>query len=247
MNLQEFFQTYPEIAIAFSGGTDSAYLLYMAKQYAQKTMGIYVSTALQPAFEKEDAVRFCREYQIPLTIVTCDILSIRAVADNPADRCYHCKKALFSEIQKAAAMAGYSYLADGTNASDDASDRPGMRALRELQVLSPLRLCGITKDMLRAESEKLGLFTSDKPAYACLATRIPTGTPLTEENLRRVETAESALSQLGFVDFRVRCLGSAAKIQVKESQFPLALSRRNELLAQLKPLFSDVYLDLTPR
>lgn len=247
MTLQNFFQQYPKIAIAFSGGTDSAYLLYMAKQYARETTAIYVSTAFQPAFEKADAKRFCEEYEIPLTIIEYDIFQNSKIIENPADRCYYCKTALFTQIQKAAAERDFLYLADGTNASDDANDRPGMKALTELQVLSPLRICGITKSALREDSARLGLFTAKKPAYACLATRIPTGTRLTKEALHNVEIAENALADLGFSDFRVRCLADAAKLQIKEDQFTLVLEKRQELLDILKPMFGNVYLDLVAR
>ena len=247
MTLQEFFTNYPQIAVAFSGGADSAYLLYMAKQYAEETLGIYVSTPFQPAFEKQDAVRFCREYDIPLTIVPYDIFQHQNVVDNPADRCYHCKTALFTQILKTAEESGFSCLADGTNASDDSADRPGMRALKELCVLSPLRICGITKSVLRDESEKLGLFTARKPAYACLATRIPTGTPLTRELLCQIETAENALFDMGFSDFRVRRLADAAKLQIPSDQFPLILEKRADLMRILKPVFGNVYLDLEGR
>ncbi len=247
MTLQNFFQQYPKIAIAFSGGTDSAYLLYMAKQYARETTAIYVSTAFQPAFEKADAKRFCKEYEIPLTMIEYDIFQDHKVIENPTDRCYYCKTALFTRIQQAAAKMGFEYLADGTNASDDANDRPGMRALAELHILSPLRLCGITKAMLRDDSAKLHLFTAGKPAYACLATRIPTGAKITPESLQKIEFAESALSALGFSDFRVRCLDDAAKLQVKEEQFALVLEKRNDILNILKPIFQNVYLDLAAR
>lgn len=247
MTLQNFFQQYPKIAIAFSGGTDSAYLLYMARQYAKETAAIYVSTAFQPAFEKADAKRFCDEYEIPLTVIEYDIFQNSKIIENPPNRCYHCKTALFTQIQKAAAEMGFLYLADGTNASDDADDRPGMKALAELQVLSPLRICGITKSALRDDSKRLGLFTAKKPAYACLATRIPAGTRLTAEALHHVETAETALSELGFTDFRVRCLSDAAKLQVKEDQFTLVLEKKKEILNLLKPMFGNVYLDLVAR
>ena len=142
MTLKDFFIKYPKIAIAFSGGTDSAYLCYMAKKYAKEMTAIYVSTAFQPTFEKEDAIRFCKEYAIPLTILERDVLSQEAVVQNPANRCYYCKKVIFSEIQKKALELGFTCLADGTNASDDADDRPGMKALQEMKVLSPLRICG---------------------------------------------------------------------------------------------------------
>ena len=112
-----------------------------------------------------------------MTVVEADILAVPEAAANGPQRCYHCKTALFSQLRQAAREDGYTVLLDGTNASDDAGDRPGMRALRELEVRSPLRECGLTKEEVRRRSREAGLFTWDKPAYACLATRIPTGTP----------------------------------------------------------------------
>ena len=138
-------------------------------------------------------------------------------------------------------------LLDGTNASDNAGDRPGMRALRELEVRSPLRECGLTKEEVRHRSREAGLFTWNKPAYACLATRIPTGTPITKEDLDRVERAECALEALGFRDFRVRLFHGAARLQVTGEQLPLALEKQAELRAALWSDFSDVLLDLAPR
>lgn len=247
MTLKEFFTEHPRIAIAFSGGTDSAYLCYMAKKYAEEMTAIYVSTVFQPAFEREDAIRFCEQYDIPLTILERDVLSQEAVVQNPANRCYYCKNVIFTEIQKKALELGFTCLADGTNASDDADDRPGMRALQELHVLSPLRICGITKPALRDVSEQLGLFTARKPAYACLATRIPTGTRITAEQLQKVEQAESALVDMGFSDFRVRCPEGYAKLQVKREQLPLVMEKREEILSILEPLFGTVCLDLKTR
>ena len=176
-----------------------------------------------------------------------DILSCPAVAENPKDRCYHCKTALFSELKRRAAQDGFGLLLDGTNASDDASDRPGMRALEELEVRSPLRECGLTKDQIRKRSQELGLFTWNKPAYACLATRIPTGMALTAEVLERVERAENALFGLGFSDFRVRLYHGAARIQLPESQMVRALGQKDKILERLRPLFDAVLLDLEAR
>ncbi len=247
MTLQEFFQKHPRIAIAFSGGTDSAYLLYMAKQYAKEIMAFYVSSAFQPAFELADARRFCEEYDIPMTVLKLDILKDETVKSNPANRCYYCKSNILTTILDAAEEAGFRILADGTNASDDATERAGTKALRELNVLSPLRICGITKDQLRTESAKLGLFTAKKPAYACLATRIPAGTPLTVDILHKIEKAETVLAEMGFSDFRIRYLDGAAKIQVTKTQFSLVMEKRAVILDYLKPLFTDIYLDLKAR
>ena len=176
-----------------------------------------------------------------------DALSDPAVATNPADRCYHCKRNLFGTLAARALADGYTLLLDGTNASDDAGDRPGMRALRELSVRSPLRECGLTKARIRALSREAGLFTWDKPAYACLATRVPTGETITAEKLQKTERAEALLFSLGFRDFRVRYFAGAARIQLPEAQLPLALERRTELLSELKKIYPAVLLDLEVR
>ena len=152
-----------------------------------------------------------------------------------------------SHILKAAQEDGFSVLLDGTNASDDASDRPGMRAIAELSVRSPLRECGLTKGAIRQLSREAGLFTHDKPAYACLATRIPVGEMITAEKLQRTEYAEDCLSSLGFRDFRVRSVGDMAKIQVREEELELAMTHRREILNELKKHYAGVLLDLEVR
>ena len=145
MTLEQFFAENREVAIAFSGGVDSAYLLYAATRYAARVKAYYVSTAFQPAFELEDARRLADELGADMLVLHVDVLSNSAVTANPSDRCYHCKNTLFRQILRAAENDGFPVLLDGTNASDDAGDRPGMRALRELSVRSPLRECGLTK------------------------------------------------------------------------------------------------------
>ena len=233
--------------MAFSGGTDSAFLLWAARQAGCDVRAYFARTAFQPQFEYEDAIRLASELQVPLSVVEVDILSIPEAAANGPQRCYHCKRALFSHLWEAAQRDGYPVLLDGTNASDDAGDRPGMRALQELEVRSPLRECGLTKEEVRRRSQAANLFTWKKPAYACLATRIPTGTPITAPDLMRVERAERRLEALGFRDFRVRLLQGAAQIQVTEDQLPLILERRTALLDALGPEFSHILLDLVPR
>jgi uncharacterized protein len=154
---------------------------------------------------------------------------------------------LFSRILQAAKADGFSVLLDGTNASDDASDRPGMRAISELSVRSPLRKCGLTKGKIRQLSKEACLFTHDKPAYACLATRIPTGELITSEKLQRTERAEAYLSQWGFRDFRVRSMGNTAKIQVREGDLSLLMEHREDILEELKKYYTGVVLDLEVR
>ena len=247
MELKHFFEAHPEVAIAFSGGVDSAYLLYTAMQYGRRVKAYYVKTAFQPKFELEDAFRLAAQLDADMEVLDVDILCNAVITGNPADRCYHCKKELFSHILKAVKEDGFSVLLDGTNASDEASDRPGMRAISELSVRSPLRECGLTKRQIRQLSKDAGLFTHDKPAYACLATRIPTGEVITTSKLQRTERAEEFLSQMGFRDFRVRCHGNTAKIQVLETNLSLLLQHRETILKELKKYYTSVLLDLEVR
>jgi uncharacterized protein len=247
MDLKQFFESVPEAAIAFSGGVDSAYLLYAAMQFGKRVKAYYVKTAFQPQFELEDAFRLAKELGADLQVLEVDILCETAVTANPADRCYHCKKVLFSRILQAAKADGFSVLLDGTNVSDDASDRPGMRAISELSVRSPLRKCGLTKGKIRQLSKEACLFTHDKPAYACLATRIPTGELITSEKLQRTERAEAYISQWGFRDFRVRSMGNTAKIQVLEGDLSLLMEHREDILEELKKYYTGVVLDLEVR
>ena len=245
--MKQFFEQYPMVAIAFSGGVDSAYLLYEASKYAKQVKAYYVKTVFQPQFELDDAKRLAKELGVEMQVLEADILRDPAVVSNPADRCYHCKMRLFSCILKAAREDGFSVLLDGTNASDDASDRPGMRAIAELSVHSPLRECGLTKDAIRQLSREAGLFTHDKPAYACLATRIPVGEMITAGKLQRTEYAEDYLTALGFRDFRVRSMGDMAKIQIREEDLELAMTHRKEILNGLKKHYTGVLLDLEVR
>ena len=247
MNLDGFFHRHPQAALAFSGGADSSYLLYAALQRGADVRPYFVKSPFQPAFELEDARRLAEQLEVELTVLPVDILAVPEVAANPPERCYHCKRAIFSAIASAAAGDGYSLLLDGTNASDAEGDRPGMRALRELEVRSPLRECGLTKEEIRRLSREAGLFTWDKPAYACLATRVPAGEPITAEALARTEWAEGFLSSLGFTDFRVRLLGGCARVQVAAGQLPLALERRGEIISELKRHYGGVLLDLEAR
>ena len=204
-----------------------------------------MKSQFQAGFEYEDALKLADELDIRIKTIELDVLADNAVAANPENRCYHCKRRIFEAIIAAAKADGYETVIDGTNASDDAQDRPGMRALKELGVLSPLRECGVTKAELRLYSQNAGLFTWNKPAYACLATRVPHGRSITQELLNKVEKAEAALSQMGFSDFRVRIAdGDAAKIQLCRAQLDLLMRRREDILCALKDDFDDILLDL---
>lgn len=247
MDLQEFFIRNPRAAIAFSGGVDSAYLLCMALRCGARVRAYYVRSAFQPEFELQDAKRLAEETGADLRILDVDVLSEEAVVENPPDRCYYCKKRIFTAIAAAAAEDGYTLLLDGTNASDDAGDRPGMRALAELAVRSPLRECALTKEEIRRLSREEGLFTWDKPAYACLATRIPAGERITREKLQKTEEAENYLFSLGLKDFRVRLDGGKARVQVPEEGLSLIMEKRKEIVCELKKYYKGVVLDLEVR
>ena len=247
MDLRDFFHHHPKAALGFSGGVDSAYLLAAGLQLGAQVQPYFVKTPFQPAFELADAKRLCQQLGAELKLIELDVLALSQVRQNGPDRCYHCKAALFTALRDQALADGYSLLIDGTNASDDAGDRPGMRALKELSVRSPLRECGITKEEVRRRSKDLGLFTWNKPAYACLATRVPTGEPLTLEVLEKVENAEDALFALGFSDLRVRVFHGAARLQLPAAQLARAAQEREAIRQALSPWFAAVLLDLNPR
>lgn len=237
----------PRAALAFSGGADSAFLLYAALQGGVEVDAYYVDTAFQPAFELRDARRLAAELGARLQVLPHDILADPEVAANPPERCYHCKKGILTRILGAAKQDGHTLLMDGSNASDDAGDRPGMRALGEFGVRSPLREAGLRKADVRRLAKEAGLFTWKKPAYACLATRVPTGTALEDRTLAKIEAAEDALFELGFSDFRCRVQGGAARMQFNEEQLSRAADRWCEIYAALAPHFDEVLLDLKPR
>lgn len=247
MDLKEFFQQNPRAALGFSGGVDSAFLLAMAVKYKAQVQPYFIKTAFQPEFELHDARELTRRLGVELTVIEHDILSSRQVAENPENRCYYCKKTLFGLLKEKALKDGYTMLLDGTNASDDFSDRPGMQAIRELEVRSPLRECGLTKTEIRRLSKEEGLFTWNKPSYACLATRIPAGTVLTEPELQKIEKAEGKLFSLGFMDFRIRLFHGAARIQLPAEQMAKMTEIREEIYRELKPYFKAVLLDLETR
>ncbi len=245
--IKDFFEKNPQVAIAFSGGVDSAYLLYAAVTYGKDVTAYFVKTEFQPIFELEDAKRLAEELGARMKILELSSLADKDVKANGPKRCYYCKRVIFSEIIKAASRDGYSVLLDGTNASDDVNDRPGMQALKELSVKSPLRECGLSKSEIRRLSKEAGLFTWDKPAYACLATRIPTGSEIFREDLEITEAAEGFMAHMGFTDFRIRKIGDTARIQLPESQLEQLIAHRQELLSELKKYYKCITLDLEVR
>ena len=247
MDLKEFFEKNPKAALGFSGGVDSVYLLYAAKKYGADIQPYYIKTSFQPHFEYEDAMVMADRIGVEIKVIEHDILSDTIIRKNPVNRCYYCKRTLFTLLKEQAKKDGYTLIIDGTNASDDVGDRPGMKALKELSVRSPLRECGLTKNKIRELSKAAGLFTWNKPAYACLATRIPHGTAIAEDCLSRVENSENILMSMGFSDFRVRVFCDAARLQVREEQFGKAADMREEIAKRLNPYFETILLDMNVR
>lgn len=244
MKLNEFFTEHNKVALAFSGGADSSYLLYTAKESGTDVQPYYIKSQFQPEFEHEDARRLAAELGVMLREISVDVLQLDEVTANPASRCYYCKKCIMGAIRKAASADGYDMIIGGTNACDNGGDRPGMRVLKEDNILSPLRMCGIAKAELRRLSHEAGLFTWDKPAYACLATRVPTGEIITAEKLAAVEQSESYLFSLGFTDFRVCLRDGGALLQFTEKQQPRAQAEFEAINAELSKYFAEDFVPL---
>ena len=243
MKLNEFFDERKKIALAFSGGADSAYLLFAAVACGADVQPYYVKSQFQPEFEHEDARKLAKHLGVTLREINVDILQFDEVTVNHANRCYYCKKRIMGAIRAAAKADGYDTIIDGTNASDDGGDRPGMKVLAEENILSPLKLCGITKAKLRELSHEAGLFTWNKPAYACLATRVPTGEKITADKLTAVEQSESYLFSLGFTDFRVRLRDGGALLQFTAKQHKKAEDKFETITAELSKFFDTIKLD----
>ena len=230
------------VAVAFSAGVDSTFLLKTAADVlGDKTVAVTAQSVFIPAREQDEAVLFCREHGIRHFIVTADVLSVEGVAANPPDRCYRCKKALFSLFLEKAEALG----AEGSNTDDLGDYRPGMKAIAELGILSPLRDAGLGKQEIRALSREIGLPTWDKPSHACLASRFVYGEPIDPGRLKMVEKAEEKLRSMGLRQLRVRLHGDLARIEVMPDKIPFLAEKREAIAGYLRSLgFRYVTLDL---
>jgi uncharacterized protein len=235
------------VLVAFSGGVDSTLLLHAALEALgrERVLAVIATAPIYPAREQAEAVKLAEAMQARFQCLPVDMLDDPQVLANPSDRCYHCKRRLFRTLLSIAEREGLATVADGENADDRHDWRPGSRAASELGIRSPLRDAGLGKADIRALSRAVGLPTWDKPSMACLASRIPYGTPLSVARLQAVDRAEEALRDLGFRQARVRHHGEMARIEALPDDFPRLLVQRDAIVTALQPLgFHYVTLDL---
>lgn len=247
-SLLEGLRGLGSLAVAFSGGVDSSFLLAAAREALGDR--VLALTALSPAFpeeERREAADFCRYLGLDQTLVEAGALVEEIFRENRPERCYLCKRTIFTALAEKARDRGFPHLAEGSNTDDMTDYRPGMRAIRELGVLSPLREAGLSKAEIRALSRELSLPTWDRPSLACLATRFPYGESVTPEKLRLVEAGERLLRSLGFGQLRLRLHGDVARIELTPAELPrlMAAELRERLCRELHALgLRYVSLDL---
>jgi uncharacterized protein len=246
--LASYLSALPSLAVAFSGGVDSTFLLKAAQNYVKgKVVAITARSALFPEREVEAAAEFCKKNGIEHILITSDELHAGNFMDNPLNRCYLCKKSLFAKVKKAAEEVGITHIAEGSNIDDTGDYRPGLAAVEEDGILSPLRAANLTKEEIRRVSKEWNLPTWDKPAFACLASRFPYGDRISPEALSKIETAEQFILNLGVRQVRVRYHKGLARIETDEKGFEILTENktREEVNAKLKNLgFTYVSLDL---
>ncbi len=239
---------YDRAAVAFSAGVDSTLLLAVASEVlGDRACAVTVGADWIAAGECAQAEAFCREHAIGFMQLHIRADEISGFSENPPERCYLCKRILFSRIRNAAAERGIVHVLEGSNVDDLSDYRPGLRAITELHVHSPLRECGLTKAEIRELSRVLGLPTAEKPSMACLASRIPYGERITTQKLRMAEAGEQLLREMGFSQYRVRVHGDLARIELPEGELSRAAAEplRSRLTGQMKRLgFTYVTLDL---
>ena len=246
--LRERLRVIGSAVVAFSSGVDSTFLLRVAhEELGERVVAVTIRSHTFPKRELDEASAFCRAEGVRHAVIDSEELNIPGFAENPPDRCYHCKRELFSKLLAFARENALAAVLEGSNLDDDGDYRPGRRAIQELGVVSPLHEVGLTKAEIRALSREMGLPTSDKPSFACLASRFPYGERITAGGLERVEKAEQWLLDAGFglTQLRVRSHDDLARIEVPSGDIPRLAARAAEITAAFKELgFAYVTLDL---
>ena len=246
--LREIISELGSLAVGFSGGVDSSFLLAVAREIlGDRVIAVTGVDASVPEREVNEAKAFCIDRGIRHILCTVDPLREEGYRNNSPDRCYFCKHGIFTEVKKIADEYGIEYMAEGSNMDDIGDYRPGLKAAAELSVKSPLREAGLYKKDIRLISKAMGLSTWSKPAYACLASRFVYGEEITEEKLHMIDRAEQFLIERGFFEERVRMHGNIARIEVPSADIPRLASDevREAVYDEFKKLgFLFVTLDL---
>ncbi|MCD8237842.1 MAG: ATP-dependent sacrificial sulfur transferase LarE [Clostridiales bacterium] len=246
--LKKYLLSLEGVAVAFSGGVDSAFLLKAAHDVlGDKTIAVTAKSQVFPEREMKEAEDFCKSESIKQIVFNLNQLEIRGFKDNPPDRCYICKKELMSKIKTIAEENNLKHVAEGSNIDDLGDYRPGLQAVSEFNIKSPLRYAGLNKAEIRELSKRMGLKTCDKPSFACLASRFPYGEEITGEKLIMIDRAEQLLINLGFNQIRVRIQGETARIEACEKDFSKLFEKetREKIISEFKKYgFTYISADL---
>ena len=245
--LKDYLKSLKSVAVAFSSGVDSTFLLKTAKDVlGDNVIAVTISSYSFPKRELNQAIEFCKKENIKQVIIHLEELEIDGFSQNPPNRCYLCKKELFRKIIDVASENEIENVVEGSNIDDKGDYRPGMEALKELAIKSPLRYANLTKEEIRILSKQMNLPTWDKPSFACLASRFPYGEEITKEKLNMVDKAEQCLFDFGFTQSRVRIHNNIARIEIMPDEFTKLLNVREKVVFALKEYgFIYVTMDLT--